>query len=79
MNINNRILAVVPKIRAISPKVRYFVPKVWHIRNGIILPKLLIIIFVDFKKFFKFFYLYVLVAWSSCCCTWAFTGCCVCM
>ena len=50
VNTNNRVLAVVSKIRTISSKVWYFFPKVWHIRNGIILPKLLIIIFVVFKK-----------------------------
>ena len=52
VNINNRVLAVVPKIRT---KYGIFFPKVWHIRNGIILPELLIIIFVVFKKFFNLF------------------------
>ena len=52
VNISNRVLAVVPKIRT---KYGTFFPKVWHIRNGIILPELLIIIFVVFKKFFNLF------------------------
>ena len=45
VNISNRVLAVVPKIRT---KYGIFFPEVWHIRNGIILPELLIIIFVVF-------------------------------